>query len=140
MVHRFRSSRQLTLPEIGPDKRESGEQRTSITITPAVKKALTIRTVEDGYGMRGKSRWIADAAEAFLANPYWKPGVLEVQGVREKTVTDSITLRMETWVKLWRAAIEVALYGAEQDPPEYHEISVSLIVRAAIVWRLGQGK
>jgi hypothetical protein len=123
--------------------------RTTFRLSPAAKYAMDIRVAQDGYGLRGKSRWIMDAVNEFLnsktwvksgiANPHiWKRIVIDTELQRETMVKDAINLTDEMRIHLWRAAIDAALYGAESEEPVYLEISIASVIRAAVMWKLSQ--
>ena len=53
-------------------------------------------------------------------------------------VKDAINIGEEMRIQLCKAAIEAALYGASLDEPVYLEITIASIIRAAIMWKIGQ--
>jgi hypothetical protein len=132
-----------------PKGRADGYNRTTFRLSKAAKHAMDIRVAQDGYGLRGKSRWIMDAVNEFLdpktwgrpglENPrIWKRIVLDTELQRERMLKDAINLTDEMRVRLWRAAIDAVLYGAEIEEPVYLEISIASVIRAAVMWKLGQ--
>ena len=89
-----------------------------------------------------------DAAREFLADDTWtqyklsvdawKRLVVDTECVRAaKNVVETVQVPDDLRVRLWRASIEAALWGAEQDDPVYLEISVASVLRSAILWKLG---
>lgn len=129
--------------------------RTSFRLSKDVKQAMQVRITQDGYGLRGKSRWITTAVTEFLGHDTWvglpsssvglavtpwKRIVIDKEmAYKEKdTVPDAINVTKDLWIMLWRSAMGAALYGAELDDPVYLEISVAAIIRAAITWKLGE--
>ncbi len=126
-----------------------GYNRTTFRLSKAAKHAMDIRVIQDGYGLRGKSRWIMDAANEFLDTKTWaRPGlenpqiwkriVLDTEFQREPMLKDAINITNEMRVRLWRAAIDAVLYGAELEEPVYLEVSIASVIRAAVMWKLGQ--
>lgn len=123
--------------------------RTTYRISPQAKQAMNVRLTQDGYGLRGKSRWIGDVIKAFLSKEtwgslaqeeggIWKRIVVDTEARRETLIKDAINVDESLRVTLWHASIEAALYGARLEDPVYLEISISSIIRAAIMWKLGQ--
>lgn len=123
--------------------------RTTFRLSQAAKRSMDIRVTQDGYGLRGKSRWIMNTVEEFLdpttwsipgeqSAQIWKRIVIDTELHKEPLVKDAINLPEDLRITLWRAAIEAALYGAEMDEPAYLEISISSVIRAAVMWKLGR--
>jgi hypothetical protein len=133
-----------------------GHERTtrfSFRVSSEIKKAITIRAIEENYGSRGKSRWVIDAVREFLdpatwagkgtpgeRERIWKRIVVDTELHKERLTTDVVNLPDDVRTMLWRAAIEAALYGAEQDDPVYLEVSISSVIRAAVMWKLGRAR
>ena len=117
--------------------------RTVFGLSPSVKKAMDMRIVEDGYGLRGKSRWIKDAVEEFLdpktwgemAPDAWKRIALDIELLRGETIKEGVDLDPKFRLKAWRSALEAMIYGLDQEDPIYVELSVPSILRAAITWK-----
>lgn len=123
--------------------------RTTYRISPQAKQAMNVRLTQDGYGLRGKSRWIGDVINAFLSKEtwgslaqedggIWKRIVVDIEARKETLVKDAINVDESLRIRLWHASIDAALYGAKLEEPVYLEISISSIIRAAIMWKLGQ--
>lgn len=123
--------------------------RTTYRISPHAKQAMNVRLTQDGYGLRGKSRWIRDVITTFLAKEtwgslaqeeggIWKRIVVDTEARREVLIKDAINVDENLRITLWHASIDAALYGAKLEEPVYLEISISSIIRAAIMWKLGQ--
>jgi len=126
------------------DKQDS--ERTTFRISKPVKHAMDMMVIQDGYGLRGKSRWIMDAVDSFLDPKtwggsdiqIWKRIVIDTELYKETLIKDAINIPERTKITLWRAAIASALYGAEMPEQEvYLEISISSVIRAAVMWKLG---
>jgi len=135
---------------------ERKKRRVPFRIAPELKKEMTIQMVGEGYNTRQKSIWISGTINEFLADSSWpniggvqtypwKRIVLEeVTQVRNEGMKPDVFLAdMDTWILLWRAAIDVAIYGSElsgeNEEPVYEEVSAASVVRAAIAWKLTQG-
>ncbi|MFQ5544088.1 MAG: hypothetical protein ACE5FY_07025 [Nitrospiria bacterium] len=90
--------------------------------------------VADGYGLKGKSRWITDAVERFLEMPeYWDlVDIASVQEDLDKAVTCIIPVTVNE--KLEKALIEV-----RQHFPSMEGVK-SNILRASITQRVLQVK
>lgn len=150
------SMRKIVMPEaFSPKKVIQATQvdtnkpsRSTYGISINAKQAVNMTVVREGYGLRGKSRWITDAINEFLSNEtwggltqekggIWKRIVVDTETHKEPLTKDAINIDEEIRIKLWHASIEAALYGAELDEPIYLEISASSIIRAAIMWKLG---
>ncbi len=128
---------------------KSAKNRTTFRLSAEAKRQMSIRIMEDGYGMRGKSNWVSDTLRVFIDpetwmlnvkndSPIegWKRIVIDTEILREKLVVDAVNLTNEIRRILWRSAIEAAIYGSEMDEPEYLDISSASVIRAAIMWRL----
>jgi len=132
---------------------EKKKRRVPFRIAPDLKKEMTIQMVNEGYNTRQKSIWISKAIQDFLSDANWpnvdgiqthpwKRIVLEqVTQVRNEDMKPETFLAdMDTWIQVWRAAIDVAIYGSElegeNEEPVYEEISTAAVVRAAIAWKL----
>jgi hypothetical protein len=123
--------------------------RTTIRLSKQEKQAMDMRVIQDGYGMRGKSRWIMNVVSEFLDPETWDiPGldgskiwqriVVDTELQREVMVKDAVNIGEEMRKKLWRAAIDSALYGATLDEPVYLEVTIASVIRAAVMWKIGQ--
>lgn len=101
-----------------------------------------------GYGLREKSAWVRDAVDEFLADATWqsrqlssdawKRLVVDTECVRVSNhVVEQVQIPSDLHIRLWRASIDAAIWGSEQEDPVYLEISIASVLRAAIVWKLG---
>lgn len=128
--------------------RTSETHRTSVRLPNGARQEMMRAMAADGYGLREKSRWVGDAVREFLSddtwahrqlsNDAWKRLVVDTECVRiSKHVTETIQVPSELHVQLWRASIDAALWGAEQEDPVYLEISIASVLRSAILWKLG---
>ena len=125
------------------------KNRTTFRLSAEAKRLMSIRIMEDGYGMRGKSIWVTETLHEFLdpktwelkvnQDPplgSWKRIVIDTELLREKLVVDAVNLTDDVRCSLWKSAIDVAIYGSEMDEPEYLDISSASVIRAAIMWKL----
>lgn len=128
---------------------KTGKNRTTFRLSAEAKRQMSIRIMEEGYGMRGKSNWVSDTLIAFIDPETWvlnvkndapiegwKRIVIDTELLKEKLVVDAVNLTDDVRRILWRSAIEAAIYGSEMDEPEYLDISSASVIRAAIMWRL----
>jgi hypothetical protein len=131
------------------DKRDENNNRTTFRIFKYAKKAMDMRVIQDGYGFRGKSRWIMDITNEFIDpktwdnlsienTKIWQRIVIDTELQKENMVKDAINISEEMRIQLCKASIEAALYGASLEEPIYLEITIASIIRAAIMWKIGQ--
>lgn len=127
------------------------KNRTTFRLSAQAKRQMSIRIMEDGYGMRGKSDWVSDTLKLFI-NPEtwvldvkgespiegWKRIVIDTELLREKLVVDAVNLTEDIRRMLWQSSIDAAIYGSKMDEPEYLDISSASVIRAAIMWRLSK--
>jgi len=106
----------------------------------AMLEAVVMR---DKYGLKGKSRWIGEAVQDFLHEKSWKDQVLDVDMMKGKEEKDVVYLPELQKIELSDARTEVLTYlnqmceqGIRQENLNKMTITVSSIIRAAIVWRL----
>ena len=138
----------LTLSEIKRSHSDQEKKRCSVLITEEMKRGMSFSVVDEGFGMRGKSAWVANAITEFLGaqlphvNQPWKVMVIqtEVYFKNKKGVRETFQIDEVDWIRAWRAAIDTALFGATLEDPVYMEISVSSVIRSAISWKLGLAK
>lgn len=129
-------------------KREGPQKnlRTPFRITPELKKALTLRLLDDGYGIKGKSRWVAEAIQAMIDDPryavtnIYKAQILELAHSRQINSSDIVNLPYPLWVNAWHAMLDTMKYGATLEPPEYVEVTISDVLHIAIMNRLSEVK
>ena len=126
----------IDLPE-PPHKK--GCSRVTFKLPKSVTKTMQQQMVSDGYGFREKTKWIIEALETFLDNdktPYRKQMIVDSEGIRNKDSQHTILLPDELWVKAWHESIQAALFGAENDPPDYIDPSVPLVIMTAVIRRI----
>jgi len=103
---------------------------TSIKLQKKLHRQLQQRIIADGYGMRGKSRWIIEAIEHFLTLSDF-PTLVEIAEDMHQ-LTDMVTIRMPENV-MWK--IEQALVKVRTQYPLIEGVK-SNIIRASILQRL----
>ena len=103
---------------------------TSIKVQKLLHYKMQQRVIGDGYGMRGKSKWIMEAIEGFLQLPDY-PSLTDIAGEMEQlTEVVSIRLSDELMDKLDKAIIKV-----RRQYPAMEGVKSNLI-RASIMQRL----
>jgi hypothetical protein len=103
---------------------------TSIKLQHVLHRRMLQRIIADGYGMRGKSKWIIEAIEALLEiNDY--PTLVDIAEDMNE-LTDIISIRMPDYLahKIDHAIIEV-----RKKYPTLEGVKSNLI-RASILQRL----
>jgi len=103
---------------------------TSIKLQKALHKSLLERIIADGYGMRGKSKWIIEAVEALLQlNDY--PCLVDIaEDMNQLNDMVSIRLPEDLMVRIEKAVIHV-----RKQYPTLEGVKSNLI-RASIMQRL----
>lgn len=101
----------------------------SIKISQPVAKQLLTQVIADQYGMRGKSRWIEEAVQAFLK----LPNFVELVNIasEQQHFDQVISMRFS---ELSIAALERALIEVRRHYPEMEGVK-SHIIRASIMQR-----
>jgi hypothetical protein len=103
---------------------------TSIKLQKIIHLKMQQRIISDGYGMRGKSKWIIEAIEDFLLLDDY-PYLVDIAGDMEKlTALVSIRLTDTLAIKLDKAVIKV-----RRQYPAMEGVKSNLI-RASIMQRL----
>jgi hypothetical protein len=103
---------------------------TSIKVQKELHHALQQRIIADGYGMRGKSKWIIEAIEALLQlNDY--PDLVEIAEDMGQ-FSDMISIRLPEDLIL---RIEQAIIRVRKQYPIIEGVKSNLI-RASIIQRL----
>ena len=103
---------------------------TSIKIQKVLHLKMQQRIIGDGYGMRGKSKWIIEAIENFLSIPDY-PSLVDIAGAMEQ-LTEIVSIRLsdELMIKIDQAIIDV-----RRQFPAMEGVKSNLI-RASIIQRL----
>jgi metal-responsive CopG/Arc/MetJ family transcriptional regulator len=105
-------------------------RNTSIKIQKTLNYNLLERVIRDGYGMRGKSKWIAEAIEKFLEiknYPYLVNIAVEVSNLEEII---SIRLPQDLFQR-----IEEAVITTRKEYPAMEAVQ-SHLIRSSIMQRL----
>jgi metal-responsive CopG/Arc/MetJ family transcriptional regulator len=103
---------------------------TSVKVQKKLHYKLQQRIISDGYGMRGKSKWIVEAIESFLNLPDY-PTLADIAGDMDQ-LTEVISIRLpdELMSKIDKAIIEIRRHY-----PTIEGVKSNLI-RASIMQRL----
>lgn len=118
--------------------------RTPFRITLELKKALTLRLLDESYGIKGKSRWVTEAIQTMIADPryqetnIYKAQILELAHSRQLNASDVVNLPYSVWVHAWHGMLDTMKYGSTLQPPEYVEVTISDVLHIAILNRLSQ--
>lgn len=109
----------------------------------AVKDAMLGSVVEERYGLKGKSRWITEAIEGFVQDPSWMDQVLDGDMTMGNDTKDVVYLEPEIKRLVEAATRSVVAHAADmkqkkirQENIETLTVTVSSVIRAAIVWRI----
>lgn len=100
---------------------------TTIKLPKPIYQRLLNRVVNDGYGLRGKSKWIIDAIEIFLALPNYPELVDIANDMEDLTEMVSMRLHSELMTKIDRAVIEVRLQYPAMEAVRSNIIRASII-------------
>ena len=103
---------------------------TSIKLQKTLHRRLQQRIIEDGYGMRGKSKWIIESVESLLELADY-PTLVDIAEDMNQ-LSDMVSIRMpeELMVKIEQAVIKV-----RKQYPTIEGVKSNLI-RASIIQRL----
>ena len=103
---------------------------TSIKLTAAIEKEMLRMVIEEGYGLRGKSRWITEATHGFLLMPNY-PELVDIADV-ELDQGRVISFRLQDSLM---HDIEKAIVEIRKQYPAMEGVK-SKIFRASILQRL----
>ncbi|OGT45704.1 MAG: hypothetical protein A3E83_04525 [Gammaproteobacteria bacterium RIFCSPHIGHO2_12_FULL_41_20] len=103
---------------------------TSIKLQKKLHHTMLQRIISDGYGMRGKSRWIIEAVDTFLSLPDYPELVDIANDMDQLTEVVSIRVPEQTVIQIEQAIIQVRKFY-----PAMEGVKSSLI-RASIIQRL----
>lgn len=103
---------------------------TSIKLQPKLHRKLQQQIIVDGYGMRGKSKWIIESIESLL-NLSDYPTLVDIAEDMDH-LTDVVTIRLpeELMQKIEKAVVQV-----RKQYPKIEGVKSNLI-RASIVQRM----
>lgn len=103
---------------------------TSIKLQKNLHRRLQQRIIEDGYGMRGKSKWIIEAIESLLTLPDY-PALVDIAEDMDQ-LTDMVSIRIPENLML---RMEQAIVHIRKQFPTIEGVKSNLI-RASIIQRL----
>lgn len=106
---------------------------TSIKIPTTLHNKLLQAVVAEGYGMRGKSKWVTEAIENFLVLPNHRELVDIASEMEDLAVVMSLRLPEALALRLEDAMIEV-----RKSYPSMEGVK-SNIIRASIIQRMIRG-
>jgi predicted transcriptional regulator len=104
-------------------------RKITVKLDGEVKKNLPSRILADGYNMRQKSKWVAEAVASLLASKDWE-GALLSEIVASPNAQDVFTIPGDLVSKMNKEARRVALNNPSLNANQ------STIIRAAINRRL----
>jgi hypothetical protein len=103
---------------------------TSIKLQKKLHRQLQQRIIEDGYGMRGKSKWIIEAIESFLTLSDY-PTLVDIAEDMDQ-LSEMISIRLPVNLML---RIEQAIVHVRKQYPTIEGVKSNLI-RASIIQRI----
>lgn len=103
---------------------------TSIKLQKQLHMQLQKQVIEDGYGMRGKSKWIIEAIESFLQLDDY-PTLVDIAEDMDQ-LTDVVCIRLPEEIVL---RIEQSVIHIRKQYPSIEGVKSNLI-RASIMQRL----
>lgn len=103
---------------------------TSIKLQKNLHRRLQRRIIEDGYGMRGKSKWIIESIESFLKLTDYPTLVDIAENMNQLSDMVSIRIPEELMIR-----IEKAIVYVRKQFPTLEGVQSNLI-RASIIQRL----
>ena len=99
-------------------------------VLDSLNQKIDEEVIADGYGMRGKSRWIREAIEELLTYPNYTELISLSDEMEDCKHSISIRLPRELFLEIEKAVINI-----RKEFPELEGIK-SRIVRTAIIQRL----
>ena len=103
---------------------------TSLKLQKRLHHKMQQRVISDGYGMRGKSRWIVEAIETFLQLPDY-PDLVDIAGDMDH-LNEMVSIRLSEELT---HSLEKAVIRVRRDYPAMEGVKSNLI-RASIMQRL----
>lgn len=103
---------------------------TSLKLQKPLHQKMLQRIISDGYGMRGKSRWIIEAIELFLELPDY-PTLVDIAGDMDH-LAETVSIRVPDLLMI---RLEKAVIDVRKSYPAIEGVKSNLI-RASIVQRL----
>lgn len=103
---------------------------TSIKLQKLLHFKMQQRIIDEGYGMRGKSKWIIEAIERFLHLPDY-PSLVDIANEMEQ-LTEIVSIRLSEDLM---NQLEHAIVSVRRQYPAMEGVKSNLI-RASIMQRL----
>lgn len=103
---------------------------TTAKLPKSVQQKLLEKVIGDGYGMRGKSKWIGEAIEHFLSLANY-PELVDIATEMEE-MTDVVSMRL---TRELAQQLDDAVIVVRKDFPALEGVK-SCIIRASIIQRL----
>jgi hypothetical protein len=103
---------------------------TSIKVQKLLHFKMQQRIISDGYGMRGKSKWIIEAIEKFLELPDY-PDLVDIADDMDQ-LSEVVSIRVPESLML---QIEKAIIKVRRNYPSMEGVK-SNVIRASIMQRL----
>lgn len=127
-----------------PSPKRGSAPTLTVRMPPEMKRQLSHQVIEDGYGMRGKSRWVSEALEGFLRDRSWPTQVLDGEmGVGSQdadkdvyAITAVLREQLGDALNTLRSHVQNEVMDGTYPKHMAPDVSVSAIVRGAIAWRL----
>jgi metal-responsive CopG/Arc/MetJ family transcriptional regulator len=112
------------------DKAMNKKMMTSIKLQKKLHYKMQQRVIADGYGMRGKSRWIIEAIENLLGLPDY-PSLVDIADDMDQ-LSEIISIRLPETLML---QIDHSIIEVRRNFPAMEGVK-SNIIRASIIQRL----
>ncbi len=110
--------------------RNANKVRTTVLLPTKMRKEMLAAVLRDGYGMRGKSAWIAEAVDEFLHHEEWLASVGTGEGLTRSPEREVFSLTPGLKDRMEGAVLELRKRDPLMTGPQ------SAIIRAAITRRL----
>lgn len=104
--------------------------RTTVRLSHGVRQEMLKRIIDEGYGLRGKSKWIVEAIEYLLSLPNFVDYVVIANEMTTLTEPEVIQLPVSLRNQIDTAAIDV-----RSKHPLLEGVQ-SLIIRSSIMQRI----
>ena len=103
---------------------------TSLKLQKVLHRKMQQQIIGDGYGMRGKSKWIIEAIEDFLQIPDY-PALVDIAGDMEQ-LSEIVSIRLPDNLM---SRLDKAVIDVRREFPAMEGVKSNLI-RASIMQRL----
>lgn len=104
--------------------------RTTVMLPKAIKQEMLSSIVQDGYGLRGKSKWVSEAVEKLLNMPNFMDYLKLAEEMSHLTEPEVIQISKDLREKLDDAIIQV-----RRNIPSLDGVQSS-IIRTSIIQRI----